>query len=83
MKIIWPKEIESLIIDYYYSHKIFAAKRRIQREMQFHQFFRQVRSYYELYHHITVSFGVNGITLLETEYTSDDDMFTNLIENPG
>lgn len=50
-----PREIKRIIFDYYYSHKMFVLKKKLFRELQFNDFFRQIRCFYEVYHHITLS----------------------------
>ena len=73
-----PKALIELVLDYYYSYKQFQLHRKLLRELSVHFFFREVRAFYEVFNHITVSFRVNGLTLLEQEYNSDDDILSNL-----
>ena len=59
MKIVLPDVIRSLILDYFYSHRVYILKGDLLRELVCHHFFREVRGFYELSYHITLSFHVD------------------------
>ena len=51
-----PEDIRNLILDYAYSHKMYLLKSKLLRELKFHDFFFQIRSFYDMYNHISISY---------------------------
>ena len=56
-----PKDIRDIILDYYYSHKMYLIKNKVLREMRFHDFFTQIHSFYEMFHHISISYSCHTL----------------------
>ena len=74
-----PKDIKNLILDYYYSYKVYIAKENLLRELRFSSFFHQVISFYEIYHSITIDIHANTPTpSLETHADEDEETTENL-----
>ena len=53
-----PRDIKNIILDYYYSYKMYIAKQNLLRELRFSSFFHQVVGFYELFHTITLNIDV-------------------------
>ena len=51
-----PTDIRDLILDYWWGHKMYVLKKELLRELSKSRFFNQVFSFYEIYHHIQISF---------------------------
>ena len=74
-----PKDIKNLIIDYYYSYKMYKAKQKVLCELRLSSFFHQVISFYEIYHSITIDIHANTPTpSLETHADEDEETTENL-----
>ena len=50
-----PVDIQNLILDYYWSHKVYLLKRKCLKQLNFNRFFREVNTYYDMYHTITLN----------------------------
>ena len=50
-----PPELKDIILDYYWSHRMYLIRKKVMRELRMSRYFVQVMSFYELYHHINVS----------------------------
>lgn len=69
-----PKDIKNLILDYYYSYKMYQAKQNVLCELRFSSFFHQVVGFYELYHTITLNItGGTPTPSLETHLDDNED----------
>ena len=74
-----PKDIKNLILDYYYSYKVYKAKQNVLRELRFTTFFHQVVGFYELYHTITLNItGTTPTPSLEVHVDEDEETTENL-----
>ena len=50
-----PKDLEDLILDYYWSHRTFLLHRRCFRQLQFCRFFTEVQTFNQIYYTISVN----------------------------
>ena len=49
-----PKDVEELIMDYYWSHKIFELKTEIHRDLKKFHMLHEMRIFYSVFNTITV-----------------------------
>ena len=73
-----PKDIKNLILDYYYSYKVYKAKQNVLRELRFTTFFHQVVGFYELYHTITLNITGTPTPSLEVHVDEDEETTEHL-----
>ena len=50
-----PTELKGIILDYYWSHRMYLSHARVMRELKLSRYFIQVMSFYELYRHFNIS----------------------------
>ena len=75
-----PRDIKNIILDYYYSYKMYIAKQNLLRELRFSSFFHQVVGFYELFNTITLNIDVTSTPTpsLETHVDEDEETTENL-----
>ena len=73
-----PKDIKNLIMEYYYSYKMYKAKQKVLCELRFSSFFHQVVGFYELYHTITLNITGTPTPSLEVQVDEDEETTENL-----
>ena len=45
-----PKDIEDLILDYYWSHRIFKIKQKLHRDIRYLWMLREVHIFYDIFY---------------------------------
>ena len=50
-----PKDVKDLILDYYWSYRTTKNKKQMLHELKSTFFFKEIRTFYEIYHNITVN----------------------------
>lgn len=51
-----PDDVKNLILDYYYSHKIWYIKQKVHREIHYYIFFSKIYKLHELFDNMAASY---------------------------
>ena len=49
-----PPDVESIIIDYYWSQRMYLQRKELHGELLMNFFFKEVRSFYDLYRTLSI-----------------------------
>ena len=58
-KIVLPKVIYDLILDYFWSYKTLLLRKRCLSELEFSRFFTEIQTFHQIYYTISVNIDVD------------------------
>ena len=64
-KIVLPKVIYDLILEYFWSHKTFVLRKRCLSELEFSRCFTEIQAFHQIYYSISLNIDVEEEKLQE------------------